>query len=48
VADLASTELGQSGLGDITFLSATQGWICAYGVGLWHTDNGTAWKPLGF
>ena len=33
--------------GNVTFISATQGWICAYGVGLWHTSDGVHWSPLG-
>jgi photosystem II stability/assembly factor-like uncharacterized protein len=47
VPDLANTEVSQSGLGNITFISATQGWICAYGFGLWHTANGVTWSQLG-
>ncbi len=35
------------GDGNITFLSATQGWICEYGVGLWQTNDGTTWHSLG-
>ena len=47
VPDLESEGIRSSGQGNITFISATQGWICAYGVGLWHTSNGVDWVPLG-
>jgi photosystem II stability/assembly factor-like uncharacterized protein len=47
VPDLAGTDVSQSGLGNITFISPTQGWICAYGFGLWHTSNGVTWTQLG-
>jgi hypothetical protein len=47
VPELEAGGLGSSDLGNITFISATQGWICAYGVGLWHTDDGMHWYPLG-
>jgi hypothetical protein len=43
--DTAGFESG--GLGNVTFISDTQGWICAYGVGLWHTTDGVHWSPLG-
>jgi hypothetical protein len=35
------------GAGDVTFLNATHGWVCEYGLGLWHTDDGVHWEPLG-
>jgi photosystem II stability/assembly factor-like uncharacterized protein len=47
VPSLASAGFDSGGAGNVTFLSATQGWICEYGVGLWHTDDGTTWSPLG-
>jgi hypothetical protein len=47
VSDLNVAELESGGEGDITFVSATQGWVCAYGVGLWHTSDGVHWYPLG-
>lgn len=47
VPDLASAGFASGGQGDITFLSATEGWICEYGVGLWHTGDGVTWHPLG-
>jgi len=45
--ELAGAGFPSGGQGNVTFLSATQGWICAYGVGLWHTTDGTHWSPLG-
>jgi hypothetical protein len=47
VPDVAAGGFAGGGAGNITFLSATEGWICAYGVGLWHTDDGTHWHPVG-
>ena len=47
VSDLEAEGIDSSGQGNITFISGTQGWICAYGVGLWHTSNGINWTPLG-
>ncbi len=47
VPDLSSAGVADGGLGDITFLSARQGWICEYGVGLWHTSDGVTWYSLG-
>jgi photosystem II stability/assembly factor-like uncharacterized protein len=47
VPELAAAGFGGGGEGDITFLSATEGWICAYGVGLWQTTDGIHWHPLG-
>ncbi len=47
VADLANAGFPNGGQGNVTFLSETQGWICAYGIGLWHTEDGTHWEPLG-
>ena len=35
------------GVGNVTFLNATHGWICEYGLGLWHTNDGVDWEPLG-
>jgi photosystem II stability/assembly factor-like uncharacterized protein len=43
--DTAGFDSGSAG--NVTFISATQGWICAYGVGLWHTTDGVHWSPLG-
>jgi len=43
--DTAGFDSGSEG--NVTFISATQGWICAYGVGLWHTSDGVHWSPLG-
>ncbi len=47
VPDLSTAGVADGGLGDITFLSATQGWLSEYGVGLWHTSDGVTWHPLG-
>ncbi len=47
VPELANAGYPSGGSGNVTFLSATQGWICSYGVGLWHTEDGTHWEPLG-
>ena len=47
VPGLAAAGFGTGGPGNVTFISATQGWICQYGVGLWHTSDGVHWFPLG-
>jgi hypothetical protein len=47
VSELASAGFASGGEGNVTFLSPTQGWICEYGVGLWYTDDGVNWYPLG-
>jgi photosystem II stability/assembly factor-like uncharacterized protein len=47
VPDLVAAGFGTGAPGNVTFISATQGWICAYGVGLWHTTDGEHWAPLG-
>jgi hypothetical protein len=47
VPGLDTAGFGSGGPGNVTFISATQGWICQYGVGLWHTDDGVHWSPLG-
>lgn len=47
VPSLSANGFGGGGAGNVTFISATQGWICSYGVGLWHTDDGVNWVPLG-
>jgi hypothetical protein len=47
VPDLSTAGFGSGGPGNVTFISATQGWICQYGVGLWHTSDGVHWYPLG-
>jgi hypothetical protein len=47
VADLLAAGLDAGGQGNISFLSATQGWICAYGIGLWQTVDGVHWQSLG-
>jgi photosystem II stability/assembly factor-like uncharacterized protein len=47
VPGLNTAGFGSGAPGNVTFISATQGWICEYGVGLWHTDDGVHWFPLG-
>jgi BNR/Asp-box repeat len=47
VPGLDTAGFGSGGTGNVTFISATQGWICEYGVGLWHTSDGVHWSPLG-
>ena len=47
VPDLVVAGFGAGSPGNVTFTSATQGWICAYGVGLWHTSDGVHWSALG-
>ena len=47
VADLSAAGFADGGQGNITFITATQGWICEYGVGLWQTDDGATWHSLG-
>ena len=47
VPGLDTAGFGSGGPGNVTFISATEGWICQYGVGLWHTDDGVHWSPLG-
>ncbi len=47
VPSVSANGFGSGGAGNVTFISATQGWICSYGVGLWHTDDGVHWVPLG-
>jgi photosystem II stability/assembly factor-like uncharacterized protein len=47
VASLASAGFDLGAAGNVTFLSATDGYICEYGIGLWHTDDGTTWSSLG-
>ena len=47
VPELAAAGFAGGGEGDITFLSPTDGWICAYGIGLWQTTDGIHWHPLG-
>jgi photosystem II stability/assembly factor-like uncharacterized protein len=47
VTDLVAAGFGAGSPGNVTFISATQGWICSYGVGLWHTSDGVHWSALG-
>jgi photosystem II stability/assembly factor-like uncharacterized protein len=39
--------LQYGGAGDVTFISGTRGWVCAYGLGLWQTSDGVHWSVLG-
>jgi photosystem II stability/assembly factor-like uncharacterized protein len=36
-----------AGGGNITFIDPTHGWVAAFGVGLWRTEDGTQWERLG-
>jgi hypothetical protein len=47
VPGLQTAGFGNGAEGNLTFISGTQGWVCELGVGLWHTDDGVHWKPLG-
>jgi len=47
VPGLNAEGFGSGAPGNVTFISATQGWICEEGVGLWHTNDGVHWSPLG-
>ena len=47
VPALVAAGFAGGGQGNITFLSPTEGWICAYGIGLWQTTDGIHWHPLG-
>jgi hypothetical protein len=47
VSGLDTAGFSSGGTGNVTFISASQGWICSYGVGLWHTSDGVHWFPLG-
>jgi hypothetical protein len=47
VPELAAAGFASGGQGNITFLSPTYGWICAYGVGLWQTTDGVHWHAMG-
>jgi len=44
---LSAAGFDSGGEGNVTFFSASQGWICDYGIGLWHTSDGVTWSPLG-
>jgi hypothetical protein len=43
---IGAAGFASGGAGNVTFASPTQGWICQYGVGLWHTKDGMHWHPL--
>lgn len=47
VSGLDTAGFGSGGPGNVTFNSATEGWVVEYGVGLWHTSDGVHWLPLG-
>ena len=47
VPELAAAGFAGGGEGNITFLSPTDGWICAYGIGLWQTTDGIHWHAVG-
>ncbi len=46
VGDIAAAGFASGGAGNITFISATQGWICEYGIGIWRTTDGIHWSEL--
>jgi photosystem II stability/assembly factor-like uncharacterized protein len=46
VANIGEAGFASGGAGNITFLSSTEGWICEYGIGLWHTGDGVHWDSL--
>lgn len=47
VPDLRHAEFDNGGADDLTFISGTTGWVTEFGVGLWHTDDGSTWSVLG-
>lgn len=47
IPELAGAGFASGGQGNITFLSPTYGWICAYGLGLWQTTDGVHWHAMG-
>ncbi len=47
VPGLQAAGFGSGAEGNLTFISGTEGWVCELGVGLWHTDDGVHWTPLG-
>ncbi len=46
VTSLARAGFGGEGSGSLTFLDATQGWVCQVGTGLWRTSDGVGWTRL--
>jgi len=47
VPGLEEESFGSGAPGNLTFISATTGWVAELGVGLWHTTDGTNWLALG-
>jgi photosystem II stability/assembly factor-like uncharacterized protein len=47
VANLQAAGFGTGAPGNLTFISASDGWVCELGVGLWHTGDGVHWSALG-
>ena len=46
VTSLAKAGFAGGGAGSVTFIDATQGWVCQTGTGLWHTSDGVNWARL--
>ncbi len=46
VTNVGEAGFASGGAGNITFLSSTDGWICEYGIGIWHTSDGAHWASL--
>ena len=47
VPSLANSDFGSGAPGNMTFISAANGWITQFGTGLWRTTDGTTWQALG-
>lgn len=47
VPGLEQAGFGSGAPGNITFVTADQGWVTELGVGLWTTTDGTVWRHLG-
>jgi hypothetical protein len=47
VPSLADADFGSGAPGNVTFISATQGWVVEFGVGLWRTTDATTWRAVG-
>jgi photosystem II stability/assembly factor-like uncharacterized protein len=47
VRDLEQAGFGTGAPGNVTFISAGQGWVSELGVGLFETTDGSSWRSLG-
>ncbi len=47
VPGLEQAGFGSGAPGNVTFISASEGWVTELGVGLWTTPDGTTWHHLG-